>query len=68
MRYVPSLIVTYYAIFGIFLGYLLISEGKWKRNGSGGEGKWEEDLEEKRKGKLQSCCVLWKNKTNKLVK
>lgn len=40
IKFVPNLLVTHY-VWLISLGDLHFSEGKWRRNGSGEEGRWE---------------------------
>jgi hypothetical protein len=42
MKFVPSLIITCYVM--ISLEGLIFSEGKWRRNESGGEGNCGKDL------------------------
>lgn len=66
-RCVPNLIWFCYAIFSEYSweAFLLISEGKWRQNGSGREGRW--DCEEQ-VGKMEGWKLPWACTESKKLK
>ena len=58
-RCVLNLNVIYHFMFGWYSWKDFFSEGKqWRKNGSGGEGKWMGETGRKRLGKLQLWCNI----------
>jgi hypothetical protein len=46
----------------IFLGGLLLSEGKWRRSGSGVEGRWRRDWEKRGRGNYSQGTIYERKK------